>query len=472
MSSPGRSFGGNRAAGVAYLAVLAAGWAATLTVNLPGHLTLDSLLELYEGRFRVRQSWAPSFYAWALGVFDRIGPGTGLYVAVSSLLLFVALASYLGLRRGRASWGAALLAALACASPLVLIYQGIVWKDVLFANAAVAGMTALAWAIRDSQQGPWRRGLALCAALLLLAAAALLRQNGVLVGLAAAAVLGWTQARGGWRGGVAWAGGAVLAIVAVSHAMNLATQPPRTGPLLGSGDGMAEGVRVLQGYDLLGAVATDPGFPLPASTAARPQAVAAIRRLAPRYWSAERTDFTDGQPELRAALMSIPSSAVGRDWRAFVLGHPGAYLRQRLAVFGWVFLTPRIDRCLPVALGLQGPPDVTEALGLSFRWSATDDRLLAYDGALLGTPVHSHLAYALLALVAGVLLLRRGEPADLAIAAMLASALAFAASFLVISIACDYRYLYFLDLAAMAGALYVALDPPWRVGRPPDAVQS
>jgi len=60
----------------------------------------------------------------------------------------------------------------------------------------------------------------------------------------------------------------------------------------------------------------------------------------------------------------------------------------------------------------------------------------------------------------------------LAIAAMLASALAFAASFLVISIACDYRYLYFLDLAAMAGALYVALDPPWRVGRPPDAVQS
>ena len=41
---------------------------------------------------------------------------------------------------------------------------------------------------------------------------------------------------------------------------------------------------------------------------------------------------------------------------------------------------------------------------------------------------------------------------------------AFAASFFIISIACDYRYMYFTDLAAMAGLLYVAIDfpTPWR----------
>ena len=43
---------------------------------------------------------------------------------------------------------------------------------------------------------------------------------------------------------------------------------------------------------------------------------------------------------------------------------------------------------------------------------------------------------------------------------LMAAALAFTASFLAISIACDYRYLYFLDLAAMTGLLYLALDPP------------
>jgi hypothetical protein len=42
------------------------------------------------------------------------------------------------------------------------------------------------------------------------------------------------------------------------------------------------------------------------------------------------------------------------------------------------------------------------------------------------------------------------------------AALMFAGSFLVISLACDYRYLYFLDLSAITGVLYLALDPRLR----------
>ncbi|MDB5448390.1 MAG: hypothetical protein JWQ97_3707, partial [Phenylobacterium sp.] len=445
----------------AYLAALAAGWAAMLAVDLPGHLSLDSLLELYEGRFRVRQSWAPSFYAWVLGVFDRAWSGCGLYVAVSGLLLVAALASFVWLRGGRASWWAALLALLFSASPLLLIYQGIVWKDVLFANTAVAGMVALAWAVRGPQPA-WRRGPELTIALVLLAATALLRQNGVIVGLMAAAALGWIMSQGRLRRGLAWGLGALAAVVAVSHAMNLATQPG--GP--GSGDGMSEGMRVLQAYDILGAVSADPSLPLPAMTAANPGAAAAIRTLGARYYSAERTDVTDGQPQVRAALAAMPSAALAGDWRALILKRPGLYLRERAAVFRWVFLTPNIDRCLPVALGVQGPDDVMEALGLDWRWSDADDRLLHYDKAFLGTPVHSHLFYAALALAVALVLLLRREPADIVMIGLMAGALAFAASFFLISIACDFRYLYFLDLAAMAGVLYVAVEPPWARAAP------
>jgi len=53
-----------------------------------------------------------------------------------------------------------------------------------------------------------------------------------------------------------------------------------------------------------------------------------------------------------------------------------------------------------------------------------------------------------------VVLLRRRDPADTVVAGLLAGALLFALSFFFISIACDYRYLFFLDLAAMAAALY------------------
>jgi hypothetical protein len=60
------------------------------------------------------------------------------------------------------------------------------------------------------------------------------------------------------------------------------------------------------------------------------------------------------------------------------------------------------------------------------------------------------------AVVLLIVLLRRRADADIGVAAMLAGALAFTASFAMISIACDYRYLYFLDLAAIAAALYLA----------------
>jgi hypothetical protein len=60
-----------------------------------------------------------------------------------------------------------------------------------------------------------------------------------------------------------------------------------------------------------------------------------------------------------------------------------------------------------------------------------------------------------LALLLLLLLARRGETTDIAIAGLLAGALLFTASFAIVSIACDYRYLVFLDLAAMTAALHV-----------------
>jgi hypothetical protein len=47
-------------------------------------------------------------------------------------------------------------------------------------------------------------------------------------------------------------------------------------------------------------------------------------------------------------------------------------------------------------------------------------------------------------------------------AGLMVGVLGFAGTFLVVSIACDYRYLYALDLAAITGALYLAVDPSLR----------
>lgn len=452
----GKTAGSQVRAWRALILVLAAGFLAMLAFNLPGHLTVDSVLELYEGRYRIRQSWAPSFYAWLLGVFDSVWPGTSLYIIVSAALLFGTLIS-LPLLRGRLSWWGVALAAGLVVTPQVLIYQAIVWKDVLFANVSVAGMVCLAWAAHEWRRRE-RRRLWLAGALLLLSAAALIRQNGVLIAVLGAVALGWTAAEGQWRRwarALAWGVGGLAAVVVVSNVMNIATQPGG----LGSGDGFGEGVRVLQVYDLIGEVARDPNAPLPASEADEPEAVKVMRALAPRFYSPERTDFTDGQPVLHGAMDSISDDAIASDWRSMLRHRPDLYLRQRLAAFGWVFLTPEIGRCVPVSLGVDGPVDELGQLKLKRRWTRTDGRLSDYEDIFQDTPVQSHPFYALVALAVAGLLLWRRDPADLPIAALMLGGMAATASFFVISIACDYRYLYFLDVIAMAGLFYVAVDP-------------
>src|SRR6185437_656163 len=79
-------------------AVSVAGLLAMLGANLPGHLSYDSVAQLYEGHFHVRDTWGPALYAWVLGFFDRIIPGTALYVTVSGAILFGAMASLPDLR--------------------------------------------------------------------------------------------------------------------------------------------------------------------------------------------------------------------------------------------------------------------------------------------------------------------------------------------------------------------------------------
>jgi len=67
----------------AFRAVLVAGYLAMLGANLPGHLSYDSVAQLYEGHFHVRETWGPALYAGLLGFFDGIVPGTSLYVVAN-----------------------------------------------------------------------------------------------------------------------------------------------------------------------------------------------------------------------------------------------------------------------------------------------------------------------------------------------------------------------------------------------------
>ena len=448
--------GGKDRAGAAFRIAMGVGLLLTLAANVPGQLSWDSVIELEEAHTGIRQTWAPAISSGLLKPFDHLVAGTGLYVTASAALLFLSLMSVSRLRP-RSSWLALGLGVFVILTPQVLIYQGIVWRDVMFANLCIAGFILLAraaqtWATRPAV-------LSLAGALVCLAAAALARQNGAILVVAAAAVLAWTARAGGWRSSLTWGLGALVATGIVAVALNKIVQPPHN-PKSVRAD---VAVRILEHYDVVGAVAHHPKLKLEEIAKAEPAAATLLEQRAGSAYSATRIDTLDYDPELGHALWHVPEPAMHAQWMRIIFHYPSVYLLQRADVFRWTFLTPDLEKCLPVTVGVTGPPAMVGELNLRPGVDPQNLGVAHYAMHFYRTPIYSHLTWALVAIGLMILLLRRRDPADWVFVALLGGTLLFAASFAVISVACDYRYLYLLDLAAMVVGLYAALDPPrWR----------
>jgi hypothetical protein len=345
-------------------------------------------------------------------------------------------------------------------SPQFLLYQGIVWKDVLFADAAVLGFVFLAHAAHGWSAVRTRIALVVLA-FLFFTLAALARQNGIVVGLSGVVALAWIAAResGGtpWRrafiyGGSAFLGAAVLGICA-SAALYARSDPDADDP------GPILQVKLLQNYDIVGMVAARPGLELTKLDDTEPDLAKAIRTDGVRLYTPQRNDTLASSNRLQTALANSDASEIRDQWIDLVSHHPWLYLATRARAFEWVAFTPQIGRCLPFTVGVGGPEGEMQRLGLKPRLDGRDVALQKYANLFVGTPVFSHVTFGLIALMALFPLLRRRRAEDIAMAFMLIGAFAFTLSFFVISIACDYRYLYALDLSAMFAAFYVALNP-------------
>lgn len=434
--------------------VLGAGFLVMLALNLPGHMTYDSLAQLREGRLGVHDTWGPVVYAAILGFFDHLAPGPGLYVTASAALLYGSLASLTRLRP-QVSWWSVAAAGLLVLAPTLMVYQGIVWKDVLFADLAVAAFVQLARVARDwdgAGPHPWER---LAVIVVLLAVAAQVRQNGIVAAVVAACAVGWIVRRRGARAIAAWSVGGLVAVVICGAVANWLAQPPQRAEL----DSGKTGLRIVQTYDIVGMAAQDPKLELKQIEAFSASSAKVVRERGARMYSPERIDYLKADDELSHVIDTLPNEVISNQWFELLKSHPLTYIQVRAKDFYWVFMTPFIDSCLPYTVGVDGPPTLAAELNIPLGQDPVDLRLANYMSWLLDTPAFSHAAYMLIGLVSAGLLLWRRDPQDVPIAAMALAGGVFAGTFTIISLACDYRYLYFLDLSALTAAFYVSLDP-------------
>ena len=424
--------------------LLVLGFGVLLALNWPGQMSYDSVVQLLDGRTGQYDSWHPPVMAWLLGLFDALLPGTGLFLLFTALLLLGAW--LLLVQPTRRDWGLVILTALIFATPQLLLYQGTIWKDVLFANAGIATFAFLAKAVERWRNAALRLLLLLLCALAL-SLATLARQNGFLLLPVAAITLGLIARKQGaspWRYGLGLLLASLVIMAGANYALSFRSD---------HGEGASEQLRLAQTYDLVGAVRQDPSFHLALLEKQAPALAVAIREDGVRLYSPRLVDTLEQSDTLTQAIYHAPSGAIFAQWRQLVFSHPGLYLRERWPVFRWVVAQPDLFVCHPDVVGVDGPSDMLKTLGLKEQIRPQDRFLYFYVTNFFHTPVLSHLLYGAMAMLLAVLLARRGRPADMAIAGLQIAGLAFAASFFAVSIACDYRYLYFLDLAAMTGTL-------------------
>jgi hypothetical protein len=439
----GASRTGRRAAGLAVLAVAAMLATLALWLHFPGHVSMDSSMQLYEASLGRSVTWNPPSMSAILRWLGTGPEAAGRMLAINVVATYLALAgvaaALLATRGagGAPTWVRAAAVILLLANPILFLFLGIVWKDILFSTLMTSG--AALGVIACATAGP-RSLVAALASAVLLAIGMKVRQQGVFMApvLLALPILALVLDRGLRRGQAVARGAAVVACFALASLVTsqLVARTIETDPKLGN----QVGFRGLMQYDVAGmtALSETPSdrFPLAMSDALR----AEVRRV----YSPDRGDFLWYSPTVTQWLSLPGYDGIRRHWWTLVKAEPGTYLHHRWEVFRSILNADGVKACLPIHVGIDGDHAALKQIGFTPGLDRYDQSIYHFSQTIIRWPLYRHWVYlAAFVLVSGLILLspmeRRLKWGALVVAA--AVALLYA-SYLPTSIACDFRYLF------------------------------
>jgi hypothetical protein len=439
-------------------------WLAVVAVNAPGHLSYDSIVQLGEARSRSYVGHHPPLMSYLMMLFDNIVSGTALFLLFMQALFFGALLIIVQSARYVSPW-TPLVIAVVCLHPFVVVYQGIVWKDVLFANLAVFSF-ALLFAARHRQG--WPRHAIYALSLLVAACSGLVRQNGAVALLVLAIALAYLEIRPSTLrahvgAAVVGSAGAILVMLLV---MTAADALIRSSAHKNPENPFELGIAVVMRYDIGAILAANQNADT-SFLSDRGLDVPAIRDDAVRYYSADRLDWLyRTAPHFRRELRKLDLSQLTFAWAQLIAENPAAYLLHRFAVFGWMLWPQDISKCHPLHLGINGPADLIAKLDLPQGIRPSDKSLYAYTIRFVETPLYRNGFFLVIAVLLAVILRAGyGPTVSTPVVALLAAVVLFTLSWLVVGVSCDVRYMYFLPLAVFVSIVMASLLEAERAAR-------
>lgn len=418
---------------------------AAIALHSPGQISMDTSVELYEAYLGRSLSWNPPFMSalmrW-LGGGELATAGLVWINSMVTYLSFVLIAgSALRARRDQGmltlSWWRVLLCLCLILNPIVFLYVGIVWKDVLFGSSLIAAIALSVAAATDSGRRAWCYAVG---AMIVLAAAAKIRQQGVFM-VPVLALLPLMA--------MIWDRGLTVRERRLSVTVLLAVLLLGLGGFgfvvsktIAGSDGRSSsvGFQSIMKFDIAGIVSRSTG-----ATEALPVPITEGERAAMRAtYSPTRVDYLLSNAVVAHWLNGMSATQRRQEWWALVRSHPEAFLAHRFAVFGDILDVHGIAQALPIHIGIEGNVDYLKQVGMSEQRGARAVAIYRIASAFFACPIYRHWFY-LLALAIGAAGIRcavlPSRLKSMSYVLVVAAAL-FYLSYLPTGISSDFRYLY------------------------------
>lgn len=435
-------FTSNNKTGFVILFILLQATIASL-FTLPGQLSVDSLVQLYEGRTGQAISFNPPLMSILLGWLDRLGNAPVAFVLCMQVLFSASI--WLIFRRHLQAHPAQIIIAMfVLSSPVIALYTGIVWKDVLLAHCVLFLFFYLNHLHHSDKQLNLMR-ISLCLVLMTIIVGS--RQQGILFLIPTAISLSLLYpAKKPFKSVL------FILFIAIPMVLNNVISTSLAENKAGK-DGTTIGLMLLMKYDLIGTLAK--GGELPSKT---DSALASELEGNKVSYSPYRVD-TFAQPTPRYWSLSLSQAA--SLWKSNISNNSFDYLSHRADHFAKLLGLGNSRQCLPLHSGVTDfyHPEVkinlTEALGFQAGPHSYSNTPLKFGYNWANSPLFNHAFYALICFV---LMIRLIKQKDYILASLGFTSLAMLFSYSVISIACDFRYAYVLAISTTGLLAYVIVS--------------
>ena len=433
-----------------------------LAIHVPGHLSVDSTIQLHEAFLGQAISWAPPLMSAILAWLGFGTISTSLFVLLNVAMTYGGFMLAAGSRMD-APWSGWRLgvACVLAANPVVFTYVGIVWKDVLLASMCTLsfGSCVAAYRSRDSRM----RFMLLVLAMVTLLPTPMVRQQAIFLMPVAALSPAWMLLRLApperrKRAGIGIFAACVVFYVLLQAAVAHTVPPAADGGVSKTGGSISVGTRILMAYDIAGIEAgVDSEGPMAKAGAPRN-----IVEEAQREYGADRVDHLLGEKlKIGGYFAGLGNDGVRRLWFDAVLSEPLSYIVHRLDVYAWLIGLRPVSRCLPFHVGVDGIDGYMRESGFRQELELRDAALFSWNQKFVASPIWRHWLYLAALGLLGAISWHRRRSARPALMPWFAGLGLFALSFLPTSIACDFRYLYVMLPTTMALAIFLlAPNPP------------